>query len=198
MCCFDEMPNNAGIMNSDTILIDAYRNRGDQNAFAELVQRYRERVFQLAVSIIGPGFAPEAEEITQDVFVRVYHALASFRGESQFSSWIYRITFNLAVNLKRHVRYKVTHLNEKVLVSKASAEVDPLSRLESVQQDQQLMAAIDELPEVYQSTLRLHYWMGTNIAEIADLLGIPENTVKSYLHRARQLLHRILEKGAKA
>ena len=198
MYCFDEMPNNAGIMDSDTILIEAYRNRGDQNAFAELVRRYRERVFQLAASIMGPAFRPEAEEITQEVFVRVYHALASFRGESQFSSWIYRITFNLALNLKSHVRYKVPHVNENVLVSKACSEVDPLSRFESDQQDQHLMAAIEELPEVYQSTLRLHYWMGANISEIADLLGIPENTVKSYLHRARQLLHSMLKKGAKA
>jgi RNA polymerase sigma-70 factor (ECF subfamily) len=185
-------------MDVDTILIEAYRDRGDQNSFAELVQRYRERVFQLAVSIIGPAFTAEAEEITQEVFVRVYHALASFRGESQFSSWIYRITFNLAVNLKRHVRYRVPHLNEIVLVSKASSELDPLSRFESVQRDQELTAAIDELPEVYQSALRLHYWMGSSITEIADLLGIPENTVKSYLHRARRLLHGMLQKGAKA
>jgi RNA polymerase sigma-70 factor (ECF subfamily) len=184
------------IMDSDTVLIEAYRERGDQKAFTELVHRYREPIFQLAVSIVGSGFAAEAEEITQEVFVRVYHALSTFRGESQFSSWIYRIAFNSAVNLKKHMRYQVPHLNQEVLVSRASSEVDPLSRLESAQRDRELMAAVEELPEVYQSALRLHYWMGASINEIADLLGIPENTVKSYLHRARRLLRSMLERGA--
>jgi RNA polymerase sigma-70 factor, ECF subfamily len=185
-------------MDSDIALIEAYRERGDQKAFTELVHRYRDRVFHLAVSIIGTGFTAEAEEVTQEVFIRVYHGLTTFRGESQFSSWIYRIAFNLAVNLKKHMRYQVPHLKEEVLVSRASSEVDPLSRLESIQCDQGLMAAIDELPEVYQSALRLHYWMEASIAEIADLLGMPENTVKSYLHRARRLLRSMLEKGANA
>jgi len=183
-------------MDSDKALIEAYRDRGVQKAFTELVYRYRERVFQLAVSIIGTDFTAEAEEVTQEVFIRVYHGLTTFRGESQFSSWIYRIAFNLAVNLKQHIRYQAPHLNEEILISRASSEVDPLSRLESIQSDQKLMVAIDELPEVYQSALRLHYWMEASIAEIADLLGIPENTVKSYLHRARHLLRSMLEKGA--
>jgi RNA polymerase sigma-70 factor, ECF subfamily len=185
-------------MDSDAALIEAYRERGDQKAFTELVHRHRENVFRLAVSILGTGFTAEAEEVTQEVFVRMYHGLSTFRGESQFSSWIYRIAFNLAVNLKKHVRYQVPHINEEVLASRASSEVDPLSRLESVQCSQELMAAVDELPDVYQSALRLHYWTEASIAEIADLLGIPENTVKSYLHRARQLLRSMLEKGANA
>jgi RNA polymerase sigma factor (sigma-70 family) len=85
-------------MDSDKALIEAYRERGDQKAFTQLVHRYRERVFQLAISIVGTGFTAEAEDVTQEVFVRVYHGLSAFRGESQFISWIYRIAFNLSVN----------------------------------------------------------------------------------------------------
>ena len=64
------------------------------------------------------------------------------------------------------------------------------------QRDRALTECIDELPEVYQSALRLHYWLGTSVGEISVLLGVPENTVKSYLHRARRLLYAMLhERG---
>jgi RNA polymerase sigma-70 factor (ECF subfamily) len=172
---------------TDATLVAAYRDRADQDAFTELVRRYREPVFRLAVSILGAGFAGDAEEVTQEVFLRVHSALDSFRGDAQFSSWIYRIAFNLALNLKARVRYRAPHLGEEVLSARAAPRGDPVGRMA-------LEAAIEELPEIYQSALRLHYWMGSSIEEIAELIGVPENTVKSYLHRARRLLYGMLEK----
>jgi len=68
-----------------------------QEAFAELVRRHGPRVFRLAVSILGREFIPEAEDVAQEVFLKVHHAIKSFRGEAEFSSWIYRITFNQAL-----------------------------------------------------------------------------------------------------
>ena len=174
-------------METDATLVAGYRNHGDQEAFAELVRRYRQPVFRLVVSILGPGFAAEAEEVTQDVFLRVHGALDTFRGESQFSSWIYRIAFNIALNLKARVRYRAPHLGDEVLAGRSAPASDPVDRLA-------LMTAIEELPEIYQSALRLHYWMGASIEEIAEFIGVPENTVKSYLHRARHLLYGMLEK----
>jgi RNA polymerase sigma-70 factor (ECF subfamily) len=150
-------------------------------------------VFRLAVSILGPGFAGEAEEVAQEVFLRVHHALASFRGEAQFSSWIYRIAFNHAVNLKGRVRYRAPHLTELALTEAASPLAGPLDQLHAAQRAEALAECITELPEVYQAALRLHYWLDTSVAEIAPLIGVPENTVKSYLHRARRLLHEMLK-----
>jgi RNA polymerase sigma-70 factor (ECF subfamily) len=150
-------------------------------------------VFRLAASILGPGFSAEAEEVAQEVFLRVHFALVSFRGEAQFSSWLYRIAFNQAVNLKARIRYRVPHLSEGTLANVASPSESPISRLHETQRDRALEACIAELPEVYQSALRLHYWMDTGISEIAKLIGVPENTVKSYLHRARRLLHEMLK-----
>ena len=180
-------------METDAALIVCCRDKGDEQAFAELVCRYRERVFRLAASILGPGFTAEAEEVAQEVFLRVHHALATFRGEAQFSSWIYRIAFNQAVNLKARVRYRVPHLSEQVLAEAASSLPDPLDHLEAVRRDRALAGCMNELPEVYQSVLRLHYWVDASVAEIASLLDVPENTVKSYLHRARRLLHEMLK-----
>src|SRR5207244_641659 len=107
------------LVDSDAALVEAYRERGDQSAFAELVRRYREPVFRLALSIMGPAFAGEAEEVAQEVFVRVHRGLTSFRGEAQFSSWIYRIAFNQALNLKERVRYRVPHLSEEAIAETA-------------------------------------------------------------------------------
>jgi RNA polymerase sigma-70 factor (ECF subfamily) len=130
------------------------------------------------------------------VFLKVYHAIQSFRGEAEFSSWIYRITFNQALNLKARVRFRSPHEDETVLYRAVTPEAGPDRQVETAQRDQALAECVQTLPEVYQSALRLYYWMGAGVGEVAVLLGVPENTAKSYLHRARQLLHGMLkEKG---
>lgn len=166
---------------------------GDEDAFAELFRRQGDRVFRLALSILGRGFEPEAEDVAQEVFLKVHQALGSFRGESKVSSWIYRITFNQAMNLKARARYRRPHLDDTALSDAAAAGPGPHSQLETAQRDRALAECIEILPDVYQSALRLYYWLDASVAEVADLLDVPENTVKSYLHRARQLLDGMLK-----
>jgi RNA polymerase sigma-70 factor (ECF subfamily) len=177
---------------SDSQLV-AQAQHGDQQAFAELVRRHSARVFRLAVSILGREFIPEAEDVAQEVFLKVHHAIESFRGEAEFSSWIYRVTFNQAVNLKARVRFRSPHAEETALYRAMAPGPSPHRQAETAQRDQALADCIRTLPEVYQSSLRLHYWLGSGVAEAAVLLGVPDNTVKSYLHRARQLLHGMLK-----
>jgi RNA polymerase sigma-70 factor (ECF subfamily) len=167
--------------------------KGDEGAFTELFRRHSERVFRLALSVLGRGFEAEAEEIAQEVFLKVHHSLGLFRGQAKVSSWIYRITFNHAMNLKTRARYRRPHLDDGALSEKVSAEPNPHSQLETAQRDRALAACIESLPDVYQSALRLHYWLGASVAEAADLLDVPENTIKSYLYRARQLLDSMLK-----
>ena len=170
---------------------------GDQTAFAELVRRHSPLVFRLAVSILGREFVPEAEDVTQEVFLKVHHAIESFRGEAEFSSWIYRITFNQAVNLKERVRFRSPHADETALYRAVAPGPGPERQFETAQRDRALAECIRTLPEVYQSALRLYYWLEAGVGEVAALLGVPENTAKSYLHRARQLLRGMLkEKGS--
>ncbi|MGA3213185.1 MAG: RNA polymerase sigma factor [Terriglobales bacterium] len=179
-------------MESDSQLV-ARVQIGDQQAFAELVRRHSAQVFRLAVSILGREFIPEAEDVTQEVFLKVHYALESFRGEAEFSSWIYRIAFNQALNLKARVRFRSPHADETVLYQAASPEPGPDRQAETAQRDRALAECMQTLPEVYQSALRLYYWLGAGVAEVTELLGVPENTAKSYLHRARQLLHGMLK-----
>ena len=181
---------------ADEWLVERCRESADDAAFAEIVRRYREPVFRLAVSILGQAFAPEAEDVAQDVMLRVHHALGSFRGESAIGSWIYRIAFNQALNVKARARYRAPHVSDQALAATPSQDRGPHDQLQDERRKQAVLASVGELPEVYQSALRLHYWLGASVSEIAVLLDAPENTVKSYLHRARRLLHaQLAERG---
>ena len=179
---------------SDEELVVRYVTQRDEYAFTELVTRYRERIFRLAVSVLGPGFSGEAEEVAQEVFLRVHASLPTFRREAKFSSWIYRIAFNQALNVKARVRYRAPHLSYQALPELVAPDGNPHDTVQDLGRNQALAECIAQLPEVYQSALRLHYWLGHTVTEIATLLGVPENTVKSYLHRARRLLQTLLEK----
>jgi RNA polymerase sigma-70 factor (ECF subfamily) len=177
-------------VDSDSQLV-ARAQGGDQDAFAELFRRHGEPVFRLALSILGQGFTSEAQDVVQEVFLKVHHAL-----EAEVGSWIYRITFNQAVNVKARARYRRPHLDDGALAHAVTAEPGPHAQVETAQRDQALEECIQTLPEVYQSALRLYYWLGASVGEVAALLDVPENTAKSYLHRARQLLGSMLrEKG---
>ncbi|MBM3810829.1 MAG: RNA polymerase sigma factor [Acidimicrobiia bacterium] len=166
------------------------------SSFEDLAARYKHHVFRLAVSILGPGFEPEAEDVTQDVFLRVHRELSSFRGESKFSTWLYRIAWNRAFDIKQRSRYRLPHLADTALAALSDPSAGPHDVLHHKARLAALHESIAELPELYQTVLRLHYWFGAGIAEISELVGAPEGTVKSYLHRARQRLAEALkEKG---
>jgi RNA polymerase sigma-70 factor, ECF subfamily len=180
----------------DEWLIERCRESADEEAFAELVRRYRGPVFRLVVSILGQAFAADAEDVAQDVMVRVHQALGTFRGESKFGTWIYRIAFNQALNVKARARFRTPHVGDESLKMAESTDRDPHERLQDAQCERAVLECVNELPEVYQSALRLHYWLGASMSDIAEMLDVPENTVKSYLYRARRLLHAMLaERG---
>src|SRR5579862_2067680 len=122
-------------MESDAQLV-ARAQRGDQQAFGELVRRHGDLVFSLAVSILGQGRVPEAEDVTQEVFLKVHRALESFRKEAEFKSWIYRIAFNEAVNVKSRARYQKPHAGETALQGLATAGPDPHQHAETAQRDE--------------------------------------------------------------
>jgi RNA polymerase sigma-70 factor (ECF subfamily) len=118
----------------------------------------------LGAGILGQGFAPEAEDVAQDVMLRVHHSLASFRGESAFGSWVYRIAFNQALNVKVRMRYRAPHLGEEALATAPARGPARHELLHARARRNAVQASIAELPEVYQAALRLYYWLGVGIA----------------------------------
>jgi RNA polymerase sigma-70 factor (ECF subfamily) len=181
------------LVDSDDALVARCRENDDERAFAELVHRYREPVFRLIASILGHGFEGDAEEVAQEVFVRVHASLGSFRSESKFSTWLYRIAFNHALNLKARVRYRAPHFSDDTLSAQPSSERGPLDQLVDARRNRVLLECVAALPEAYQAAVRLYYWMDASVAEVASVLGVPENTVKGYLHRARRHLETMLK-----
>jgi len=131
-----------------------------------------------------------SREVAQEVFLQAYLQLEGFRGEAALSSWLYRIAWNRATDRRRLARFRRPHVRESA--AGASTANDPLRDALEQERSSRVQAAIDELPDVYRTVVRLHYWLECPLAEIREITGIPEGTVKSYLARARKRLERSL------
>jgi RNA polymerase sigma-70 factor (ECF subfamily) len=186
---------------------------GDMSGFQELVQRYEKRVYNVALAVLGN--TEDAKDVTQDAFIRVYQRLEGFRGESSFYTWLYRITFNLAVDLSRK-RYRTRELGfaegdsnsrtatahgssgirlEGVSESSFSATVEhPDEAYERGELNRQLNNALESLTEEHRAVISMRELDGLSYSEIAEAVGISKGTVMSRLHHARRKLQQYLLK----
>ncbi len=175
---------------------------GDHEAFRVLVERYQGRVYALALRILRDE--EWARDATQDAFIKAYGSLRRFEGRSSFYTWLYRLTFNHCLDQKRadkssrHVDWEDGRDLEIGLAEAPAGAVAgrglpaPDAELERGELRQQLVAAIDALPDDARQTLLLREVEGLSYAEIADALGIPKGTVMSRLHYARKRAREIL------
>lgn len=160
---------------------------GDQAAFHALYQAHVGRVFALCLRLSGDR--GEAEEHTQDVFVRAWQRLGSFRGDSAFSTWLHRLTVNEVLQARRSAgrrSNRLTLTDDAALLDRAAAAPSPLAG--------DLEQAIGRLPPGARAVFLLHDVEGYQHDEIARLAGIAEGTSKAQLHRARRLLREHLER----
>lgn len=168
-------------------------------AFADLVRSEKERVFRVALSVLGPGRAADAEDVAQEVFVRAHRALPSFRGESRLGTWLYRVAFNRAVDHRRRLRRRAEAPLEEsgaetVVQPDGGAGSDPYRASRRAEEARAVRGALGRLSDEQRAALHLHYWLGHTMAEIGELLGLPAGTVKSHLHRGRERLRKELER----
>jgi RNA polymerase sigma-70 factor, ECF subfamily len=166
---------------------------GDREAFAKLVLKYQSRVLTLATRILDNR--SEAEDIAQDIFVKVFQSLHDFRGASRFSTWLYRITVNHCLNhLRRRARQQqtlvVTEPEEWMQESSAS---NPHKRLEQKERWALVQAKLQLLSPEHRTIILLRDFEGLSYDEIAEVLQLESGTVKSRLHRARMELKALLE-----
>lgn len=180
----------------DALLVQAFQRTGDDAHFRTLVERHRGPVFRLVLSLVGPGHRGAAEELTQDVFLKVYRKLGQFRGDAKFSTWLYRIAYNHAARYRSRTWFRTPHYGAEVLEMTQSnrPQDDPFGMTADGRTASVIKDCLAELPHLYRSVLHLHYWMGMTVSEISATLSAPEGTVKSYLHRARARLHALLAK----
>jgi RNA polymerase sigma-70 factor, ECF subfamily len=148
--------------------------RGDQWAFEQLVERHQHRLFTLAARTLGS--ADDAGDAVQEAFVRAWLALPRFRGGSLFSTWLYRICLNAAHDQRVKRRAEPVELVERA---------DPRDAYAASELSGELQDALDALDETYRVAVVLYDVLGCSYAEIAELTGVPEGTVKSRIFRGR-------------
>jgi RNA polymerase sigma-70 factor, ECF subfamily len=177
-----------------TLLVNAAK-RGDPRAFDLLVRRYRGRIFALALHI--SGVESDADDITQDVFLRAFHTLAEFEGRSEFFTWVYRLTVNRALDVRRSrarrsessIEHEDPRLERAVQVD---AGGDPRRAAELRQTYARLLQALDALPAEMCTSMVLVALQGLSNAEAAIVQKCSRGTVAWRLHEARNRLNSAL------
>lgn len=167
---------------------------GNVQAFAVLLQRYQRPVFSFVFQLIGNR--EDAEELTQDVFVKIYKKLSSFRSECRFSTWAYRIAYTTAISSLRKRRMVFPEVEESLLINYPDERVDEwLEKEEGEAKFLRLEAAVDTLPPEERALISLFYNEGKSVLDIAEMLEISVENVKVRLHRVRKKIVILVEKN---
>ena len=177
----------------EALLVDASQ-RGDQDAFAQLVQRYQRRIFNLVFRILQQY--DEASEITQETFLAAWQGLPSFRGDARFPTWLYRIAYNCSLKqLEQRKRERALQaaMQAEQLLQHAGDSERTDSALEARERQSMVHEQLASLPAKYRIVLVLRHLQEMTYEEIAETLTMPIGTIKTHLFRARNLLKERLE-----
>jgi RNA polymerase sigma-70 factor, ECF subfamily len=167
---------------------------GDRAAFHTLVERHRPLVYRVAYQFAGNHH--DADDIAQEVFIKVYQSLDRFRHDAQFSSWLYRVAMNACID---HHRRQAPHLanresdDPELSLGATPAEgPDPEDQAAGAELGAVLQSAIDQLPPRQRLIFVMRHYEGLKLREIASALGLQDGTVKRQLHSAVHRLRRVL------
>ena len=165
---------------------------GDRNAFSYLVDKYKTMVYSLALRLIKDK--EEAEEISQDAFIKAYQSLASFKGKAKFSSWLYRIVYNTSISLLRQQSASRVSLDEtnisETLYQESKENYDTLSAKE---RKKYLEKALESLESDEKMFVILYYYEERDLDEIASIAGLTKTNTKVKLFRARKKMLTVLQ-----
>ena len=161
---------------------------GETQLFVQLADRYGKAVYTLVVRIAG--CAEDAEELTQDIFLKAFDKLNRFGGRSSFSTWLYRIAYNTAISHARRMRRPIFRMDEKRLASRPDSETE---RMEEWTQRQEMLDALNRAVELLdpeeRALVTLFYYEDHSIDECAAITELSESNVKVRLHRIRKKLY---------
>ena len=165
---------------------------GDTNAFTVLVDRYKDLVYTLTLRMLKNR--EEAEEVSQDTFIKAYNSLNRFKGDSKFSTWIYRIAYNTSLDrLKKNRK----HFNDVAIDEFTEHQVktidNALSQLENEERNQAIQKCLAQLPSDDAFMLTLYYFEEQSLDEISKVIGLTPNNVKVKLFRSRKKLATIMK-----
>jgi len=173
---------------SDQLIVDQIVS-GEKDLFRLLVRRYERSVYGMGLSFFRN--AEDASDFAQEVFIKVYRNLVRFEGRARFSTWLYKIAYNTAINgINRKKEYR--SLAEEDLISSADSETPEHLLIRNAARDA-VLASLDELPERYRVCIDLFFFYDRSYQEIEAITGFPVNTIKSHVFRAKKILREKLE-----
>jgi RNA polymerase sigma-70 factor (ECF subfamily) len=176
--------------------------RGDQRAFRELVERYKKKVYFLALDMAGNPI--DAEDISQEVFLKVFRSFSTFRKGARLGSWLYRITYNASIDHLRRKGAAPEPVGDEVIESMSLGESslprrgapDPEAAMEASQLQDRIARALESVSPQEKAVFLLRHYEDLMLKDIAETLGLSIGSVKSYLFRAVRKIQK--ELGAAA
>ncbi|MDH3321510.1 MAG: sigma-70 family RNA polymerase sigma factor [Flavobacteriaceae bacterium] len=175
---------------TDQIYIDRVL-QGDTNAFAYLIDKYRNMAYTLAIKIVKN--AEDAEEVAQDSFIKAFQKLESFKGASKFSTWLYTIVYRNAISSIRKKKIVTTDIDSFVIENHTDDfDFPQIEAIKNGEQKKYVNEAIDQLPETDALLITLFYLNDSSVEEIEAITGLTKANVKVKLFRARKKLYKSL------
>ncbi|MET1249521.1 MULTISPECIES: RNA polymerase sigma factor SigW [Sporolactobacillus] len=174
--------------------------KGDQQAFAELVERYKNSVFAICLRMVGN--AQEAEDLSQEAFIRAYNHIDQYDHERKFSTWLFRIATNLSIDFLRRRKSNISldavvpgteGLSLNAMLPDQTEQPEELAVRKET--EEMVQNEIKKLPEKYRSAVVLKYIEDLSLKEISEIMDIPVGTVKTRIHRGREMLRKMMMAG---
>jgi len=162
---------------------------GQIDAYREIVARNQARVFYIGLKFFHNRH--DAEDYAQEVFLKAFEKLQSFKGEVPFSSWLNKIAYNMAVN--HYHKRRRAHVEVALPVEPRDTSLGPEVRVLRNELQERVRKVLKKIPDIYKPVIKLHFFEGLSYPEISRILSIPVNTIKSYVFRTKQLLRSRLE-----
>jgi len=173
--------------NSDQIYIDKVL-QGDTNAFAYLINKYKDMAYMVAIKIVKSH--EDAEEVAQDSFLKAYEKLDSFKGNSKFSTWLYTIVYRNSITKIRKKKVATTDIDDYVMDNYSEgSEFPQLEAIKNGEQQKYVREAIDRLPEKDALLITLFYMNESSVEEIEQITNLTQSNIKVKLFRARKKLN---------
>lgn len=174
--------------------------KGDHQAFADLVDRYKNSVYSICLRMVGNR--QEAEDLSQEAFIRAYNNISKFDSDRKFSTWLFRIATNLSIDSLRRKKPSVS-LDAEIPGTEGLAlntllpgnTVPPDEQIIKAETEQWIQKEIGTLPDKYRSAVILKYVEDLSLREISEIMNLPVGTVKTRVHRGREMLRKNLKES---
>jgi len=174
----------------DELLVAEFLEFGDNDIFSRLLKRHQSSIKSIVITTLGIHFRSEADDACQEISIKLFERAKSFTGKSKFSTWLYRLVKNTAIDYQRkHTRHLAiqAYEDEEMIDWKISDEVL------SGTVNQSINEFVERLPLQYRTVIYMYYWQGKTTMEVSKHLLITQGTIKGYLHRVRQQIAIIIE-----